>query len=170
MIPEIPVIPETAVTSASAAPAGMAYADLVAAATVGVSRRPVRVTGLAGPAGAHAGVLDRDDPAVAVLDAAALLVSARRAGARPIEGVAPPAPSGPDTVPELPAPAVELLEVAEAAGPALLADLLAVAGTSGYRAPSIAATAWHTALSLTAASSKAGSPGPAHGELARGDR
>ena len=135
MIPEIPVIPETAVTSASAAPAGMAYADLVAAATVGVSRRPVRVTGLAGPAGAHAGILDRDDPAVAVLDAAALLVSARRAGARPIEGVAPPAPSGPDTVPELPAPAVELLEVAEAAGPALLADLLAVAGTSGYRAP-----------------------------------
>jgi hypothetical protein len=113
----------------------MSYADLVAAATVGVSRRPVLVTALAGPAGAHAGVLDGDDPATAVLDAAALLVSAHRAGVLPMEGVAHPAPADPDTAPELPAAAAEVLAAAWAADPALLGDLLAAAAISGYRAP-----------------------------------
>ena len=89
-------------TPAPPGSAGMSYADLVAAATVGVSRRPVRVTGLAGPAGAHAAVLDRDDPAVAVLDAAALLVSVQRAGVLPTAGVTAPAPADPDTAAELP--------------------------------------------------------------------
>ena len=116
-------------------PAGMSYADLVAAATVGVSRRPVFVTGLAGPAAAHSAVLDRDDPAVALLDAAALLVSTDRAGALPTEGVTPPAPAGPDTVPELPAAAAQVLEQAVVVEPALLADLLTAAAASGYRAP-----------------------------------
>jgi hypothetical protein len=113
----------------------MSYPDLVAAATVGVSRRPVCVTGLAGPAAAHAGVLDRDDPAVALLDAAALLVSSQRAGALPAEGAAPPAPAGPDTAPELPAPAAQVLDQAVVVEPALLADLLTATAASGYRAP-----------------------------------
>src|SRR5215472_6495980 len=113
----------------------MSYADLVAAATVGLARRPVLVTGLAGPAAAHAGVLDRDDPAAAVLDAAALLVSARRAGVLPMEGVTRPAPAGPDTAPELPAPATRALAMAWGADPAMLADLLTVAAGRGYRAP-----------------------------------
>lgn len=122
-------------TPAPPGSAGMSYADLVAAATVGLARRPVLVTGLAGPAAAHAGVLDRDDPAVAVLDAAALLVSSHRAGVLPATGMTPPAPANPDTVPELPASAADLLERASVVGPDLLADLLATAAASGYRAP-----------------------------------
>ena len=114
---------------------GMSYADLVAVATVGVSRRPVPLTGLAGPAAAHAGLLDREDPAVAVLDAAALLVSTHRAGVLPAEGLTPPAPADPDTAPEVPQRAAIALAVAGAADPALLADLLAAAATSGYLAP-----------------------------------
>ena len=121
---------------------GVSYADLVAMATVGVSRRPTAVTALAGPAAAHAGLLDLEDPAVAVLDAAALLVGARRAGVLPAEGVTLPAPADPDTAPELPARAVNALALAWAADPALLADhalladLLTAAGDSGYLAPS----------------------------------
>jgi Family of unknown function (DUF5691) len=114
---------------------GMSYADLVAVATVGVSRRPLPITGLAGPAAAHAGLLDRDDPAVAVLDAAALLVSAHRAGVLPAEGVTPPAPADPDTAPELPARAANALSLAWAADPGLLADLLTAAADGGYLAP-----------------------------------
>ena len=56
------------------------YEDLVTAATVGLDRRPLPVEALAGPAGAHASVLDAGDPVAAFLDAAALLFSARRAG------------------------------------------------------------------------------------------
>ena len=80
-------------------------------------------------------MLDREDPAVALLDAAALLVSSHRAGVLPAAGVGRPAPAGPDPAPELPAPAGEVLEQAGAADPDLLADLLAAAATRGYRAP-----------------------------------
>ena len=113
----------------------MSYADLIAVATVGVSRRPVPVTGLAGPAAAHAVLLDREDPAVALLDGAALQVSAHRAGVLPAEGVTPPAPADPDTAPELPARAVNALTLAWAADPALLAGLLTAAAGCGYLAP-----------------------------------
>ena len=68
------------------------YVQLVAAATVGVAQRPIEVAELPGAAAAHVGLLDAD-PAGAVLDAAALLDAARRAG-----GLLP----GP---PALPAPA-----------------------------------------------------------------
>jgi hypothetical protein len=114
---------------------GMSYPDLVATATVGVARRPVQVTELAGPAAEHAGVLDREDPAIAVLDAAALLVTARRAGVRPATGLVCPAPAGRDTAPELPARAAEVLATAGVADLDLLADLLAAAAASGYLAP-----------------------------------
>jgi Family of unknown function (DUF5691) len=116
------------VTSAS-------YDDLVAAATVGLARRPLHLTGLSGPAGEHAGALDPGDDAAALLDAVALVVAARRAGARPVTGLACPAPAAPDAAPELPARAADLLERAEGGDPALLASLLAATASHGYRAP-----------------------------------
>jgi len=113
---------------------GVSYDELVAAATVGVSRRPVHIAGLAGPAADYAGVVDLGDPAAGLLDAAALLASARRAAAQPTPGVACPEPAGPDTVPELPAGAGEVLTQV-LPDTALLADLLAAAADAGYRAP-----------------------------------
>ena len=113
---------------------GVSYDDLVASATIGISRQPIPITGLAGPAAGHAGLLDRDDPAAAALDAAALLVSARRAGVRPVPGVTCPSPARADTAPELPARAGDLLAQVST-DPALLGDLLATAASAGYRAP-----------------------------------
>jgi hypothetical protein len=114
---------------------GVSYDDLVSAATVGLSRRQLHVTGLAGPAAEHAGVLDRDDPAAAVLDAAALMATARRAGARPEPGITCVAPAAMDTAPELPARAADLLGQMRVLEPGLLADLLRAAAGAGYRAP-----------------------------------
>ena len=111
---------------------GVTYADLVAAATVGLSHRPLQITGLSGAADEQAGLLDPGDQAAALLDAAALLVTARRAGARPVSGLASLPAADHDTAPELSATAADLLRVA---GPALLADLLALAAEHGYRAP-----------------------------------
>lgn len=113
---------------------GVSYDDLVAAATIGLSRRPIPITGLAGPAARHAGLLDRDDPAAAALDAAALLITSRRAGARPAAGVTCPSPATADTAPELPARAGDALARVRT-DPALLADLLTAAASAGYRAP-----------------------------------
>jgi len=113
----------------------VSYDDLVAAATVGLSHRPLRVTGLTGAAGEHAGALDCGDQAAALLDAAALMVAARRAGARAAAGVACPPPAAEDTAAELPARAADLLEQARLADPALLASLLATTASLGYRAP-----------------------------------
>jgi hypothetical protein len=114
---------------------GVSYDDLVAVATVGLSRRPLHLTGLAGPAAEYARVLDGDDPAAAVLDAAALLVAARRAGNRPATVVRCPAPAPADAAPELPARAADVLEQVRVADPVLLADLLSVAGDRGFRVP-----------------------------------
>ena len=62
----------------------MTYDDLVTAATLGLSRRPLPVAALRGPEALSApqtqGVIAHDDPADALLDAAALHVAARRAG------------------------------------------------------------------------------------------
>ena len=74
------------------------FDDLVTAATLGLSRKPFAVTELDGPAAAVAGVLDTSDPATALLDAAALMTVARRAGFRPEPGVAgsPASPASPE--------------------------------------------------------------------------
>src|ERR1700728_2871262 len=61
----------------------LSFSDLVTAATVGVSRKPLPITGLDGPAAVHVEVLDAGDPAASLLDAAALLTVAQRAGYRP---------------------------------------------------------------------------------------
>jgi Family of unknown function (DUF5691) len=113
---------------------GVSYDELVAAATVGVSRRPVHIAGLTGAAAAYAGVVDQGDAAAGLLDAAALLASAWRAGVQPASGVACREPAGPDAVPELPARAGEALAQV-VPDTALLADLLTAAADAGYRAP-----------------------------------
>ena len=109
------------------------YGDLVTAATVGLDRRPLRLDGLAGPAAAHASVLDSEDPAAALLAAAALLSSARRAGVLP--GTAtPPDPAPPDAGPELSGLASAILAGSLRSDPELAADLLAAAAAAGFRA------------------------------------
>src|SRR6202035_4931678 len=86
----------------------LSYDDLVAAATVAITRRTLAVTGLGGAAAGYDGVLDAGDPAAALLDAAALLTVARRAGVQPRRGVTVPAPP-PDSARALSPRAVELL-------------------------------------------------------------
>jgi hypothetical protein len=113
----------------------MTYEDLVAAATVGLSHRPLQINGLSGAAGEHAALLDAEDQAAALLDAAALLVTSRRAGQLPVTGRRPLPAAPDDTAPELPDRAADLLELAQRHGPALLADLLGLAAGHGYRAP-----------------------------------
>jgi Family of unknown function (DUF5691) len=110
------------------------YDDLVIAATVGVDRRPLPLDSLAGPAAVHAGVLDPGDPAAALLDAAALLTSARRAGV--LAGAAGDvAAAAPDTAPELSRNASAVLGYAlRGKDPGLLADLLTAAAEAGFRA------------------------------------
>jgi hypothetical protein len=109
-------------------------ADLVTAATVGLSRRPAEITALTGAAADHAGVIDAADPAAALLDAAALYTVASRAGIRPTADVARPAPAPEETEPELPVRAANLLLQA-APDQTLLAALLTAAGRAGYRLP-----------------------------------
>jgi hypothetical protein len=109
------------------------YEDLVAAATVGLDRRPLRLTGLAGPAAVHADVLDDADPAATLLAAAALLSSARRAGAAPASAT-PPSPAAADAEPELSPLASAILSDALRSDPDLAADLLTAAAQAGRRA------------------------------------
>lgn len=98
--------------------------ELVTAATVGVTRRPLPVTG---------------DPAAALLDAAAMHTVARRAGFQPLRGITvPDAPA--DTAPAFSARAARALRQAcdwtaaqgFPAGSLALPDLLAAAAHAGY--------------------------------------
>jgi hypothetical protein len=109
------------------------YEELVAVATVGLDRRPLQPGGLAGPAAAHAGVLDPADPAAALLDAAALLSSARWAGVLPARAPALRVAAA-DTEPELSRTASVILAGALRSDPELAADLLAAAAGAGFRA------------------------------------
>jgi Family of unknown function (DUF5691) len=111
------------------------YDDLVIAATVGVDRRPLPLGSLTGPAAAHADVLDPGDPAAALLDAAALLTSARRAGVLAGAAAGDVAAAAPDTAPELSRNASAVLDYAlRGKDPALVADLLTAAAAAGFRA------------------------------------
>jgi hypothetical protein len=62
---------------------GVSFDDLVAVAALGVSRKGFAAAELDGLAAGYAGVLDARDPAAALLDAAALLTVAGRAGVLP---------------------------------------------------------------------------------------
>jgi Family of unknown function (DUF5691) len=121
------------------------FDDLVAAATVGLSRKPFAVTGLIGPAedgpAAVAGVLDAGDPATALLDAAALLTVAQRAGFRPGHGATPSSAAPEEAAPEWSARAERALRQLGGAHLApgfavgdkeLLADLLTAASDGGH--------------------------------------
>jgi Family of unknown function (DUF5691) len=124
--------------------ASASFDDLVTAATVGLSRKPFAVTELDGPAAAVAGALDPGDPATALLDAAALLTVARRAGFRPEQGIvgAPASAVSPvEAAPELSPRAerslrqlggAQLAPGFAAGDKELLADLLTAAGEAGY--------------------------------------
>jgi hypothetical protein len=78
---------------------GLSFDDLVAVAALGVARKGFAAAELDGPAAGYANILDSGDPAAALLDAAALLTVAERAGVQPPR--APSAPGGPEpsTVP-----------------------------------------------------------------------
>jgi hypothetical protein len=110
------------------------YEDLVTAATVGLARRPVAIEALDGPAGGHHAVITQGDAVDALLDAAALLTVARRAGAVPVRGVELPPPMPADTAPELPPRAVQVLRRVTG-DPDLLADLLTATAKAGLRTP-----------------------------------
>jgi hypothetical protein len=117
------------------------YDELVTVATVGLSRRPLpfmpgdgAVAGAGAAAGEGAGEAAADDPADVLLEAAARLAVARRAGVLPAAGVTAPPPVPADPVPELPARAGYLLRRA-ASDAELLADLLMMTAQAGYRAP-----------------------------------
>lgn len=138
--------------------AAVSYDELVAAATVGVSQRPLPISALTGPAGDHAGAIDAGDPAASILEAAALFSAARRAGFQPATlttppalpgttphaaapagpgqpGAAPPGTAPPDTAPELsPSAAAWIAFVLQENDHPLLADLLTAAADAGYRA------------------------------------
>jgi hypothetical protein len=118
---------------------GLDWDDIVAAATVGTDVRAIALGELPGPAAAHSGVVAGDDPAAAVLDAAALVGAARRAG-RPLPTVAhDPAQvpaAGPETARELSLRAGSLLaRRAVANDPLLLVTLLESAATAGRLVP-----------------------------------
>ena len=117
------------------------FDDLVTAATVGLSRKPLAVADLDGPAAAHARALDAGHPAAALLDAAALMTVAQRAGFRPEQGIAGPPPSPADAAPELSPRAeralrrlggAQLAPGFAAGDKELLADPLTAAADAGY--------------------------------------
>jgi hypothetical protein len=111
------------------------FEDLVTAATIGLARRPLRIGALGAPAAGHADALDTDDPATALLDAAALLDAGRRAGVQPVRGVTCPAPAESDGAPELSARAARVLRHVASFDTETLSDLLFAAAAAGYRAP-----------------------------------
>jgi hypothetical protein len=74
---------------------GLSFDDLVAVAALGVSRKGFAAPELDGPAAGYAGVLDAGDPAAALLDAAALLTVAGRAGVLPPRGIRDDGHDGP---------------------------------------------------------------------------
>ncbi|WP_371497505.1 DUF5691 domain-containing protein [Kitasatospora sp. NBC_00374] len=130
--------------TATLGPAADGWAELETAALLGTDRRP-----LPDPAGppallAAAGAVDRTDPAVALLDLAALAAVRRRAGGQALPAPELPAAAPPDDRRELPRAAAHRLAVlvggrTAGAAPANLAELLpqwlGAALERGYRLP-----------------------------------
>jgi Family of unknown function (DUF5691) len=111
------------------------YRELVAAATVGLAQRPLRVTDLPEPAAEHVTVVDVD-PAGGLLDAIALLDAAQRASAPSASPMPLPARAADDRRPELRPGSARIVAELLASGPAdVLGDLLQAAGQAGFRAP-----------------------------------
>lgn len=113
------------------------WQDLITAALIGTERASVPATvipGLPRPADAP-DMHVPDDPAALLLDRAALLTAARRAGRQPWR--ADPLPvAGPDPAPAVnPAAARRLARMLRGEHPELLAEWLAAAAARGRRAP-----------------------------------
>jgi len=107
------------------------WQDLITAALIGTERTsvPAVIPGLPRPADAP------DDPAVLLLDRAALLTVARRGG-RLADRVAPPPVPEPDQAPEVsPAACCRLARILRGEYADLLTEWLAVAVSRGLRAP-----------------------------------
>ena len=141
------------------------WQDLVTASLIGTERTVVpaaEIPGaptLAGPALAGAALADQDaDPAAVLLDRAALLTAARRAGRRP--GQADPLPlAEPDARPPVSAAAgLHLARMLRGQHPELLAEWLAAATARGLRPPP---------QLLPALLDRARRPGPAEPTLPR---
>jgi hypothetical protein len=121
---------------------GLTFDDLVTTAALGVSRKGFAPAELDGVPAEHAGQLDAADPAAALLDAAALLTVAGRAGVRLTRATAlPPGDPGDAAERELSAAGARALaglsgrdrsnrSAANAAG--VLGDLLAAMRDAGY--------------------------------------
>ena len=124
---------------------GLTFDDLVTTAALGVSRKGFAPAELDGVAAEYAGRLDTADPAAALLDAAALLTVAGRAGVRLAGGTAlPPGDPGNGAERELSAAGARALtrlsgrdrsrrSAANAAG--VIGDLLAAMRDAGYVLP-----------------------------------
>jgi hypothetical protein len=106
--------------AAGAGGAPGSYDELVTVATVGLARRQLPATS--------------GDPADALLETAARMSLARRAGMLAVRGVTAPPPAPDDPLPELPARAGLLLRRVTSDAE-LLSDLLMMALRAGYRAP-----------------------------------
>jgi hypothetical protein len=129
------------------------WQDLVTASLIGTERAEVPATripgwpagdalgqpGRAGPAASQDGPSDRDgisrDPAAVLLDQAALLTAARRAG-RTADDAEPLAAAGPEARPAAsPAAGERLARILSGDHPDLLAEWLRAAAARGLRAP-----------------------------------
>jgi hypothetical protein len=113
------------------------WAEVTAAALLGTARRSVDVAGLPGALGAAAGRTADPDPAVRLLEAAALAAPYRRAGLRPDVPARPvPAPAGTDGLrPLRPAGIGHLVRVLAEPTPVLLLEWAAAAAAGGWRPP-----------------------------------
>ena len=133
------------------------WQDLVTASLIGTERAEVPPAGVPGVLTPDP-VTAAQDPAAVLLDRAALLTAARRAGRRP--GQADPSPAAePDPAPPVgPAAARRLARMLGGEHPDLLAEWLAAVVTRGLRAP---------AQSLPALLDRARRAGPAHPRLRR---
>lgn len=111
--------------------------ELVAAATVGTGTRTVGLDVLPGVAGEHVAAVSVDEPASALLDAAALLLARRRAGSVPDPGdPGERTPAEPDTGPELTATGCRILDLQlSLRDELLLPALLDAAAAAGRRLP-----------------------------------
>ncbi|TNY37168.1 DUF5691 domain-containing protein [Thermomonospora catenispora] len=115
-----------------------AWDEHVGAALLGTRRRPVPALPPDLSPGPADGTDEDEDAAWRLLQQAAVLTVARRAGRRPrpAQGFSPVAPCPAESAPVVPPPAARRLELILArSDPALLAEWLETAAARGYRAP-----------------------------------
>ena len=111
-----------------------AWEDVVGTALLGTRRRTLEAGAL--PSGVAEVAITRANPAEALLTAAALLTTYRRAGRRPLADVQPLPPAAPDERAFIPPAARErLARLLAASHPDLLEEWLGVLAGTAYRVP-----------------------------------